>query len=947
MGHKKQNRIVALILFIISLLILTITTQDSVPFWDCGEFTAAAYLLQVPHPPGAPLHSLLGRIFLMIPFYPEIAFRMNFMSALAGALTVLMLYLSSVIIITRWRGIPETIIDKVIVYGSSAIGALTLSFSDTFWFNAVESEVYSPSLFLLAFVVWLALHWWDISDKEERSERYFLLIGYLFGLSIGVHQLSLLAFFTVALIYYFKKYEFSIKSFAIFSFIILIIFAIMYKGIITGIPTMLDTSSERIVFFLIVAIVLYGLYYAQKHSKGLISMGLLFIVLMVIGYSTYTLIVIRAGKGLAMNENNPQNLEKLVSYLSREQYGDYPVINFDKNKWNGKLFPRRWTDEGYRVERFKNYSSDWDYFVRYQFYNMWFRYLLWNFVGRAGDVQDAPFILLGKVDDSWIVGEPGTFFPNRYYAIPFLLGLIGALYHLYKDKKFGFSIWVLFIITGFGLMFYQNMQDPQPRERDYFFVGSFYVYALWVGIGVAAIFEMIEKSKNYIRENKNVLVGLLALFVIIIPGNMLYQNFDDHNRHGNHLAWDFAYNLLQSCPKDAILFTNGDNDTFPIWYIQDVEGVRRDVRLVNLSLINTDWYALQMKNETPYGAKKVPITYSDEQIKDMVIRLHPWDENRQIKIPVPKEVYRKFLEEEYKNISDDYKTTALALPKNVSDTLNYPDTISFNMKASISMPDRRGIMHYGVRAQELFVLDIILNSNWERPICFSMTCSPETRIGLDSYFRMEGLVYRLTPFKSTSPNEYINPKVVWEHLNNEPQGFSTEPAYGYKFTNLNNPKTYLDENALRLAQNYRSVFTNLASYFINIQQDKEKAEKVIDLMTRKISEETIPLDYRMKYNLVLFYNVMGKKKEFDDMVQKIEDQCLALINKNPMDITGPWNPYRVLMDVYEISKQYDKEIDLLKRVQLYFPEAVDVKNKIAIVQKLKMGINPFEKDTTN
>jgi len=494
-------------------------------------------------------------------------------------------------------------------------------------------------------------------------------------------------------------------------------------------------------------------------------------------------------------------------------------------------------------------------------------------------------------------------------------------------------------------MFYQNMQNPQPRERDYFFVGSFYVYALWVGFGVAAILEMIEKSRNALKENKMIYAGILGAVLIAVPGNMLYQNYDDHNRHGNYLSWDFAYNLLQSCPQDAVLFTNGDNDTFPIWYMQDVEGVRRDVRLVNLSLINTDWYALQMKNETPYGAKKVPITYSDDQIKTMVNRFHQWSEQRQIDIPVPKEAYKKFLKDEFDNISKDFNSTILALPKNLSDTVNFPGSISFPMRASYSIPDGRGGTHYGVRAQDLFILDIIKSSNWERPICFSITCSPEARIGLDNYLRMEGLTFRLTPFKGISQNDFINPRVMWEHLMNEPQEPSSGPAFGYRFRNLNNPDVYLDENALRLAQNYRSIFMNLASYFVNVTPNNERALNIIKTMETKIGEASIPMDYRMMYNLTLFYDALKQEQKFNEMVLKVEAKCVKMIEDDPMNVSGPWNPYRVLMDVYELSKQYDKELDILRKLEIIFPQAQDVKQKIEMVQKMKMGIDPFATDS--
>ena len=938
MEEKKINRIIAGIVFLISIVVLAMTTQVSVPFWDCGERLAASYLLQIPHPPGMPFHALLGRIFLMIPFHFEIAFRMNFMSSLFSAGVVTILYLSSVIIITKWRGEPKSLIDRLVTYGSSAIGALTFSFSDTFWFNAVESETYSLALLIIALVIWLALHWWTICDTNKNSERLFLLIGYLFGLSIGVHQLSMLAFFTVTIIYFFKKYDVTIKSFIIFAVIALSLFVFMYKGVMTGVPALLG-SSNKIFFVLVVAVVIYGLYYAQRTNRAVLSTLLLFFSLMVVGYSTYTMIVIRANKGLAMNENNPNSFSKLPSYLGREQYGTYPFINFDKNKWGGKLFPRRWTDEPHRVARFKDYKSDWDYFVRYQFYNMWFRYLLWNFVGRAGDVQDAPPIFAG-IGKDWVIGVPDKHFPNKYYAIPFIFGLIGALYHLYRDRKIGIAIWSLFIITGFGLMVYQNMQNPQPRERDYFFVGSFYVYSLWVGLGVAAILELIERSKNALKDKKPLYIGLVSFFAIIIPVNMLIQNFGDHNRHGNHVAWDLAYNLLQSCPPNAILFTQGDNDTFPVWYLQDVEGVRRDVRLVNLSLVNTDWYALQMKNETPYDAMKVPMSYTDEQIKTMINRFHEWDQSRQINIPVPKEIYRKFLQEELDNAIEG--VSRMSLLPDIKDSLNYPKEIIFSMNSTISVGDNTGRARYGVKAQDLFVLDIIRSNNWERPICFSITCDRNSRVGIDNYLMMEGLTLRLVPFRDLQRGDFINAKIMWEQLMNEPEGFSKEPALGYKFRNLNDPNVYFDEQATRLIQNYRSIFSGLASYILNYTGNKENALAALNTMNEKISPKYIPMDYRMKYNMVLFYDALGEQDLLNNFVASLEEECLDMIEKDPSNITSQWNPYRILMDIYEISKQYDKELDILRKIETVYPYAQDVKDKIEQINILKSR----EADTT-
>jgi hypothetical protein len=932
MEHKKLNRIIAGIVFLISITVLAITTQTSIPFWDCGESSASAYLLQVPHPPGSPTHMLIGRVVSMLPFF-EIAFRLNFISAFAGALSVTLIYLSSVILITAFRGLPKTLSDKLIVYGSSAIGALAFSFSDSFWFIAVESTHFSLSLFLLIFVFWLALHWSVVYENDDRSEHYFILIGYLFGLAIGVHQLSLLAFFSVAMIYYFKKFEFSPKSFTIFALVSVLIFVLIYKGIFVGVPDLLGSSSTRILALFLFLILLYGIYYSYKHKKGYVNFALVSVLLIILGYSTYTTIVIRANKGLAMNENNPNTFDKLVHYLGREQYGDWPVINFDKEKWDGKLFPRRWTNEDYRVARFKEYKSDWDYFVKYQFYNMWFRYLLWNYVGRAGDVQDAPPAWFGKTDPQW-VGKPGSL-PDKYFAIPFIIGLFGAFYHFYKDKKLGFAVLSLFIVTGFGLMFYQNMQNPQPRERDYFFVGSFYVYAMWIGIGISGILDWIKKSLKSLNNVAPVLIGSLAVFAIAVPGNLVIQNFDNHNRNGNYLAWDFSYNILQSCPKDAVLVTVGDNDTFPLWYLQDVEGVRRDVRIVNMSLINTDWYPLQMKNETPYGTKKVPFNYTDEQIEKITSQFNEFPKEQVINLPVPKEVYQKFQQEE-SDLSKEYHSYVVSYTPEMLDPNNCPEKISFTMKAQYQIPDQRsGRTVYGVRAQDLFVLDIVKANNWERPICFSITASPDSKIGLDDYLRMEGMVYRLTPFKQGgSRGEYLNGKLMYEQLMKEPAQSSTEPQVGLRFRNLNNPGLYLDENAIRMAKDYRILFFNLASHFIGFK-DTTRAYEVLQAMEKKISPVTVGFDYRMKYNLILFYSEIGKKDDVFRIANDLEKDCLQEIEHDPSNIKQAWNPYRILLEVYDMTGRVDKEIEILTKISVQFPGDQSIKDRINQLRNMK------------
>jgi hypothetical protein len=347
-----------------------------------------------------------------------------------------------------------------------------------------------------------------------------------------------------------------------------------------------------------------------------------------------------------------------------------------------------------------------------------------------------------------------------------------------------------------------------------------------------------------------------------------------------------------------------------------------------------------MKNETPYGAMKVPMSYTDEQVKAMVGRFHEWDQSRQINLPVPKEIYRKFLQEERDNVIEG-ATRMLLLP-DIKDTLNYPNEIIFHMNSTVSVADNTGRTRYGVKAQDLFVLDIIRTNNWERPVCFSITCDRNSRIGIDNYLMMEGLTLRLVPFRDLQRGDFVNAKIMWEQLMSGPEGFSKEYAPGYKFRNLNDPDVYFDEQAMRLIQNYRSVFSGLASYILNYTDKKENALVVLNTMNGKISPKYIPMDYRMKYNMVLFYDALEEQDLLNTFVASLEEECLDMIEKDPSNITSQWNPYRILMDIYEISKQYDKEIDILRKIEIFYPQAQDVKDKIEQITRLKSK----EADTT-
>jgi hypothetical protein len=395
---------------------------------------------------------------------------------------------------------------------------------------------------------------------------------------------------------YFKRYEYSFSSFVKFWLVAVAVFIVVYPGIVKYLPGMMDgdfmgRKSNVIAYvpWLIIAAVCYGVYTSYKKKQKLLHFGLLAMLLMFIGYTTYIQVVIRSNAHPPMNENDPSNLARLTAYLGREQYGDAPLF-----------MPRRYSQEPHQQGIYTNYSSEWDFLFRYQLNHMFVRYLSWNFIGAAGDEQDS------GVD--W----------SKTFGIPFFLGLFGLYAHFRRDWKMGLVFLIAFIILGPVLALYQNQQEPQPRERDYFYVGAFFVFALWISIGIVALIDWMRTLTDKDTIRTAFTYGIVGIAAFAVPGRLLQINWVDHNRSGNYVAWDYSYNILQTCEKNAILFTNGDNDTFPLWYLQEVEGVRRDVRIVNLSLVNTPWYILQMKGPAYYKeAKPVPISLSEKQIENI------------------------------------------------------------------------------------------------------------------------------------------------------------------------------------------------------------------------------------------------------------------------------------------------------------------------------------------
>ena len=869
MADLKVNRIIAAGVFCIAFGVYIATLSPTVVFWDVGEFIAAAKLLQVPHPPGSPLFLLAARIAMMIPYAADQAVRAHAFSALLSALAIVFSYLVFVRLMNNWRGIPGSFADRVMVHGAAAIGALTLAFSPTYWDNSIEAEVYGASMFFFTSVLWLAMRWIDRAD-EEGNEKYFLMIAYMIGLSLGVHLLSLLAIFPVLMIIYYRKYEVNSSTFIRFSIVSVLVFFVVYPGIVKWLPGMMDGdfAGKRSVLiawlpWLIIAAVSYGAFTSYQRRQKTLHIALLSILLVFLGYTTYVSVLIRSNANPPMNENDPRNLAQLTSYLGREQYGNSPLF-----------MPRRWSQEPHQQAIYTNYSSDMDYMLRYQLGHMFFRYVGWNFIGAAGEEQDSG------------VSAKGTL------AIPFIVGLFGMWYHFRKDRRMMFVLAVTFIILGPVLALYQNQQEPQPRERDYFYVGAYYVIAAWIAVGTVGLVELARKNLKQEGMQTVLTLGLVGVLALAIPGREAQLGYHDINRSGNYVAWDYSYNMLQSCEKDAILFTNGDNDTFPLWYLQDVEGVRRDVRIVNLSLVNTNWYIKQMK-ATPYfkEAKAVPISFSDKAIDNLQPVI--W-ETRQIDIPVPPEALTRY--------GPPDSTTART------------GKMSFTMRNTLQVGGTRAI-----RIQDIMVRDIITTNQWKRPIFFAVTCSPDSKIGLDEFLWFHGLAWRLEPRKINKEDLGLNRDVLEKNLLQEPEGFAKDAQYGYKFRGIADSNVVFDENTSRLMLNYRSAFIRLAMYYMNVEPNPTKGIAILERMEQIIPRTKVPMAWELMSDISNIYHRFGREDRFNEYANDLEKVARQMIDAGQANTQSYYNPYRVLLDIYDTRHEYQKALDLLVGLQKDYP----------------------------
>lgn len=1009
---KKLNLTFGWGAWLIATVVYLSTIEPTTSFWDCGEFIATAYKLQVGHPPGAPLFSMIARFFMLFSGPENAAMMVNIQSGLSSSFTILFLFWTITYFAKKIAEKSGELTDGKIfaIMGSGLVGALAYTFSDSFWFSAVEGEVYAMSSLFTAIVFWAILKWESVAD-EKHNLRWIVLIAYLMGLSIGVHLLNLLAIPAIVFVYYFKKFDVSRNGIIKASAISVLILGFVQYGIIPGLIKG-ATIFERIFtngmgmpfntgFFiyiaLLIGLIVFGLYYTQKQNKPIWNTAILCFTVIVLGYSSFAAIVIRSNANPPMDENNPENAFTLLSYLNREQYGDRPLFNgpsfnspldrqdpygngnpvFVKDEEVGQyvisddkknsepqydsrfktLLPRMWNTEAPRVKQYKRWSKfkgkpiqtvdnsgkptiintptlgeNLRYLVSYQMDWMYFRYFMWNFSGRQNDVQGH-----GNVrDGNWITGIKfideirlgnQDFLPesitennanNKYFMLPLILGLIGFLFQIKSDRKNGFVVLLLFFFTGLAIVLYLNQYPLQPRERDYAYAASFYAFAVWIGLGVIAIADLIGHKTN--MKMGAIIASLVCLG--LVPGIMAAENWDDHTRADRFTGRDFAKNYLDSCAPNAILFTNGDNDTFPLWYVQEVEEYRTDVRVVNLSLLNTDWYIEQVRRKA-YDSDALPLSipqkryrqgtndylpvvdrkelagFTDiEKVIDFVL-----SDNPQTKVPVGSGESIDFVPTKRLRIKVDKDKLVKNGTVKSEDADKMVDYIEWSIKGSYILKN------------DLAVLDLLATFGWDRPIYFASTTGPDSYIGLENYFRQEGMAYRLVPIKAERSSDgnpgFIDTDILYANVMEK-----------FQWGGMDVNDIYMDETNRRMTMSLKILFNRLASELI-AEKDNDKAKEVMDRAFEVMPEKNVPYDIFTMF-LVENYYKLGEFEKANAVTARLVDifsKDVAYYNSLSPELQRSFNSDQqqamgILQRLYQmVSQQYPQSPEFQKEIE--------------------------------
>ncbi|MCH4553991.1 glycosyltransferase family 117 protein [Aestuariibaculum lutulentum] len=1087
-NFKKWNTILGWFAFLIALITYTLTTEPTVSFWDAGEYILTSAKLQVGHPPGAPLFQMLGAFFSMFALEPsQVGFMMNMMSAISSAFTILFMFWTITLLLKKLITNDEELNQNkaIAILGSGLVGSLAFTFTDSFWFNAVETEVYAMATLIMSVMFWLGLRWEQDMDKP-RGNRWLILISFIIGLSFGVHFMGLLTIPAIGLIYYFKNYKtITLKNFIIANVASVAVLLFVFKLLA---PNILKIFSASEIFFIntiglpfnsgtiIAGIVLVALiYYALKYTKTKgythLNTTVLCLTFVIIGFSTWLMLPIRANANVVINENNPSSARELLAYYNLEQYpethlfygpqftdqyafldennpyvddkpkyekdeekGEYVIVNDYKNakqNYNSKhasYLPRMWSAEhaenymmftgflnfklkpehqmdnqlrsainqfkndvaqgnvdreGYNtfLKRFKSYidiekpslADNIKYMFQYQLGYMYWRYFMWNFSGRQDDIQ-------GKYDNhgNWITGiKPidekllglsqdnlpsdvkNNKARNTYYLLPFLLGLVGFFFLFNKDKKVFWTLLVFFLFTGVAIQVYTNVRPFEPRERDYSVVGSFYVFALWIGFGVYAIYDAVKK----LAPSKLTAPAITIACLVLVPGIMAANNWDDHDRSGKYTANSMAKMYLDSCEENGILFTIGDNDTFALWYAQEIEGYRTDVRVVNTSLFQTDWYIDQMKRKA-YESDPIPsqLTHNLYQYgtNDYIVIEDVIPDTLQVKQFLdfvasdnPKTKYKYVLQQNNIDISQVRRQdlNATYLPTR---HLRLPVNKENALKSGIVKPkDADKIVPYidltitgnALYKNRLLMLDIVANNDWKRPIYFTGgSFGDDDYIWMKDYLQLDGLCYKLVPIKT--PINKSNPF----DMGRVDSDLMYEKVKNWYWGNSGSPDIYHDTETRKNSITYRSNLARLIEQLLN-ENKLDKAEEIAD-----IAMTNMPVDYFGYYTLLepyisAYYEVNNKEKAenlFKQVAKKYQES-LTYYSSLSIDSQN-----RMFEEIYTDIQRYKALVDVLAKYDPKFAETEgDIFNNHLMLFKHFYGDQadedyyaPEEEDTT-
>lgn len=951
MSFKKSNIITGWAVWLIATIVYFCTLEPTVSWWDCGEYIATAYKLQVGHPPGAPLFQLIGRFFSLFAFgdVTKVALMVNVMSALCSSFTILFLFWTITMLAKKlWLkdGEEAPLANKIGVLAAGVVGALAYTFSETFWFSAVEGEVYAMSSCFTAITFWAMLKWDEHSD-EPHNMRWLLFIAFLIGLSIGVHLLNLLCIPCLAYIIYFKRFKPTFKGFILCGLISVAAVGIIFMGLI---PSVVNWAGKMelsfvnslnapfnlgtiIYFIILVTVVVLAIFFTEKYKKPILNAIALSVMFILIGYSSFFVIAIRANTNTPINENCPKDAPAMLSYLNREQYGETPVVygpyyvasgtrpveaedgnpiyikdtikkryvitderkgikyKYDKNLYT--LFPRMWSgSKPQHVSTYERYidkkktipvnvkkidgtptrvnkptfGQNLKFFFDYQCNHMYWRYFMWNFAGRQNDIESQGEIQHGN----WIsginfldkirLGDQTNLPPlmqssgqTKFYFLPLILGLIGLFFHFKKSSQDTWVVFLLFFMTGLAIIMYLNQTPYQPRERDYAYAGSFYAFAIWIGLGVMQLIEWLSK----VFKNKTALAIGVGCVCLVVPGVMGAQGWEEHDRSGKYAARDYGKNYLTTIPKNGVIVTRGDNDTFPLWYVQEVEEYRTDVRVMNYMLSSGYWYVQQLGRKV-YDSEKVPFTLSMAQYNNGINEYTYVLERFNDTVDLIEAI--KFIKSDnpQTKLPKDYGGGNYMPAKKVRLKVNKENAVKYgcvpeSMKDNIVDEIVFTIKTNGLYKNDLMFLDFLATNDWTRPIYFSNIGDVARVIsGIDKYTYQEGMVYRFIPVE-ISNDTYV--KGVG--------GVYTDGSYDFlmnqaQWGNTQYDDVTVDRESARNAMFTRQCYFRVAQALAIEYQDK-KACDILDKAFEFFPNNKFPLDMYSMQAQSLYYSI----NEFD------------------------------------------------------------------------------------